>query len=111
MDRAPRRGDHRRRTQSEILGQPCCCEKMAGLVARRVDGEHLYGKASPIAELPCPSGLLPVQRAHDTLLGSSHDVAAVCSAEERPQSCLTEPAADGWLVKRSRSSNSPPRST
>ena len=53
--------------QSELFGEPRCCEEVAGRVPWRVDGEHLYGKASPIAELLCPGGLLPVQRADDTL--------------------------------------------
>jgi hypothetical protein len=46
-------------------------------VARRVDGEHLYGKASPIAELLRPRGLLPVQRVDDTFLASAYAIAAV----------------------------------
>ena len=53
---------------------------MSGRVPRRVDGKHLYGKPSPIAELPCPGGLLPVQRVDDTFLGSPDDVAVVSFA-------------------------------
>jgi hypothetical protein len=34
----------------------------------------LYGKASPIAELLCPGGLLPVQRVDDTFLRGACDV-------------------------------------
>jgi hypothetical protein len=65
-----------KRIQSELFRQPCCCEKMPGRAPRRVDGEHLYGKASPIAELLWPGGLLPVQRADDTLRGSANEVAS-----------------------------------
>ena len=59
------------RIQAELFGQPRRGEKMAGRVRRRVDGEYLYGKARPIAELLCPGGLLPVQRDDDTRLGSA----------------------------------------